>query len=399
MMTLLEEVQRFVTNLYDDFIPESYEYHNLQHTKEVVHYVGIIGQEEGVSDEALETLQLAAWFHDTGFSVDKHDHELHSAKIARDFLKNKISADRMAQIERCILATRLPQTPLDKLSEILCDADMYHLSDESNFILKSEKFRQEQKLVFNQQPDDRSFWVKTGYFLDIHQYFTSYAQTALASGKEYNRLQVQEQIDNIDKKQKKKEKNLQKEVDKLEKKLQKLQMPSRGIETMFRLTARNQINLSAIADNKANILISLNTIIISIVVTMLVSKFTTYPHVLVPSVCLLTTSLVTMIFGVLSTRPNIKSGRFTPEDVKEKRVNLLFFGNFYRMTLEDYDAAIKEMMKDYDGLYGNMIKDQYFLGKVLGKKYKLLRIAYTIFMFGITISVIIFGIFVYISNS
>jgi hypothetical protein len=53
---------------------------------------------------------------------------------------------------------------------------------------------------------------------------------------------------------------------------------------------------------------------------------------------------------------------------------------------------MEEMMKDRDYLYGSMIKDFYYLGQVLGKKYKYLRICYTIFMYGIIISVIAFAI-------
>ena len=106
--------------------------------------------------------------------------------------------------------------------------------------------------------------------------------------------------------------------------------------------------------------------------------------------CFLLFSLITIIFAILSTRPNISSGMFSKEDIKEKKVNLLFFGNFYNMSLDDYEWGLEEMMKDDDYLYGTMIKDQFFLGKVLAKKYKLLRIAYNFFMFGLIISVLAF---------
>ena len=53
---------------------------------------------------------------------------------------------------------------------------------------------------------------------------------------------------------------------------------------------------------------------------------------------------------------------------------------------------MKEMMKDADYLYSSLIKDIYFLGVVLGKKYRLLRISYTIFMFGFVLAVISFGL-------
>ena len=157
---------------------------------------------------------------------------------------------------------------------------------------------------------------------------------------------------------------------------------------MFRLTARNQINLSSIADNKSNILISVNTIIISIVLTVLVSRFTEYPEIILPSLVFLFVSLITIIFAILSTRPNISSGTFTKDDIKAKKVNLLFFGNFYNMSLDEYDWALEEMMRDDDYLYSIMIKDQYFLGKVLARKYKLLRKAYNFFMFGLIITVL-----------
>jgi len=69
---------------------------------------------------------------------------------------------------------------------------------------------------------------------------------------------------------------------------------------------------------------------------------------------------------------------------------MLFFGNFYKMKLEEYEMAIKEMINNDQYLYSTMAKDQYALGKVLAKKYKLLRWAYNVFMVGIVVSVIAF---------
>ncbi len=81
------------------------------------------------------------------------------------------------------------------------------------------------------------------------------------------------------------------------------------------------------------------------------------------------------------------------EDVKLKKVNLLFFGNFHKMKLEDYEWAIGEMLQDKDYIYSALTKDLYFLGVVLDRKYKLLRITYNIFMVGIIISVLTFAVF------
>ena len=85
-------------------------------------------------------------------------------------------------------------------------------------------------------------------------------------------------------------------------------------------------------------------------------------------------------------------GKFTKEDVANKKVNLLFFGNFHQMKLDEFEWAMNEMMKDKDYLYGSLTKDLYFLGLVLNRKYSLLRLTYTVFMIGIVISVLAFGI-------
>ena len=395
-MNLLQEAEKYVTELFQSEIPSTFEYHDLQHTREVVHYSRIIGEEEKLSHQEMETLLLAAWFHDSGFAREKFNHEHYSFLEAREFLKNKTEQERLDIIGETILSTRLPQHPRNKLARILCDADTFHLSLEEEFMVRSEKLKNEWRNAYNMEVDDRTFWDQTAFFINIHEYFTKYGKTVLQPGKEYNQWKVREKIKELEKDQKKREKKLEKDVSKLEKKLDKLKMPSRGIESMFRLTARNQINLSAIADNKANILISVNAIIISVVVTMMINRIAQYPNMILPSIIFLLTSLATVILGILSTRPNVKGGRFSKEDVKQKRVNLLFFGNFYNMEYEDYEEAIKEMMKDYDGLYGNMIMDQYYLGRVLGKKYRLLRIAYTVFMFGFSISVIAFIISAFI---
>ncbi|HEY0432443.1 MAG TPA: Pycsar system effector family protein, partial [Chitinophagaceae bacterium] len=119
------------------------------------------------------------------------------------------------------------------------------------------------------------------------------------------------------------------------------------------------------------------------------------PFLVVPTIIFLAFSVVTIVFSIIATRPTITSGEFSKEDITNKKVNLLFFGNFYKATLADYNWGMSIMMRDPDYLYGSLIKDVYYLGVVLARKYKLLRIAYNIFMAGIVISVIAFTIAVF----
>jgi len=166
--------------------------------------------------------------------------------------------------------------------------------------------------------------------------------------------------------------------------------PTRGIETMFRTTSKNHLELSAMADNKANIMISINSIMLSIIISVLIRKLEEYPHFIIPTLIMTVVSLVTIVLSILATRPNISKGKFTKSDIMNKKTNLLFFGNFHSMSLEEYEWGMTQLMKDSNYLYGSMIKDIYFLGGVLGKKYKKLRIAYTIFMYGFVIAVLSF---------
>ena len=153
------------------------------------------------------------------------------------------------------------------------------------------------------------------------------------------------------------------------------------------------------ADSKANIMISVNTIVLSIMVSVLLGKLQFYPEFIIPTIILVLVCLCATVFAILATRPNISRGTFTREDIQNKQINLLFFGNFYNMELPDYDWAMKEMMKDKDYLYGSMIKDIYFLGVVLARKYKLLRISYSIFMYGLIAAIAAFGLtFIFTGN-
>ncbi|HEX7846969.1 MAG TPA: Pycsar system effector family protein, partial [Chitinophagaceae bacterium] len=140
-----------------------------------------------------------------------------------------------------------------------------------------------------------------------------------------------------------------------------------------------------------NIMISVNSIILSVVISVLIRKLEEETHLILPTTALVLVCVATIVFAVKATRPNISEGKFTKEDIQNKRTNLLFFGNFHNMSLPDYDWAMKEMLNSRDYLYSSMVKDLYFLGVVLAKKYHWLRISYNIFMYGLIITMLLYG--------
>jgi hypothetical protein len=173
---------------------------------------------------------------------------------------------------------------------------------------------------------------------------------------------------------------------------QKGKLLGRGLQTVMRLTSTNHFHLSEMADRKANILISVNSIMISVILSLLADKLQDEPYLVVPVILFLISSLSTIIIAIIATRPKITQGEFSKEDILNKKTNLLFFGNFYRSSLEDYQWAMSVLMKDTEYMYLALVKDIYQIGIVLGRKYNLIRIAYNVFMIGLIVSVTAFFI-------
>ncbi|GGA75146.1 hypothetical protein GCM10008015_14750 [Flavobacterium palustre] len=387
-MNLIEQAQDFVYKLLKDKLSGSFIYHNFNHTSDVVEAVKILSAEEDLTEEELEVLVVAAWFHDTGYIYGVENHEENSVKIATDYLekqgKSKAYIDQVNALIRATLYSYEPQTILEK---IIKDADFYHFTKE-NYCDSCECLRAEWKIVKQKQTSDLE-WAQENLKMltECHQYYTDYAVANWQPLKDKNVSLIQEKIKKIEK-----ENEAKKEKKDKSKKEPKLSKPDRGIDTMFRVTLNNHTRLSGIADSKANILLSVNAIIISIALSTIVPKLDSpsNAHLVIPTFVLLTFSVVSIVFAILSTRPKVTTGVFTRKDIEDKKVNLLFFGNFYKMPLDEYEWAVNEMMKDNSYLYNSMIKDLYYLGIVLEKKYKLLRITYNIFMVGIIISFLAF---------
>ncbi|HFA50689.1 MAG TPA: hypothetical protein ENJ95_16905 [Bacteroidetes bacterium] len=179
----------------------------------------------------------------------------------------------------------------------------------------------------------------------------------------------------------------------LKKKLAKVEgYPERGIETWFRVTLRNLYTRRQIVDTKSNILITVNSIILSIILGSLYPRLDNDPHLLWAIIPMVLTNLFSIAYAIFATRPVLASGKFTKEEIKEKKAGLMTFDDFSKMPFEDYDWAIDEMMGDKDFLYGTMKRDIYRLGVDLRKRYHNIQVAYNIFLFGITVSIVAFGV-------
>jgi predicted metal-dependent HD superfamily phosphohydrolase len=405
---LVDGARSFVTDLFLNKVSKSFKYHNIDHTRLVASASEEMADYYQLQPEDRKVLLIAAWFHDTGFSSgESKGHEEVSKQLATSYLtENGASQELIDNVVRCIQATKMPQAPGPLVEQILCDADLFHLGT-PEFKTKNEELRQELIAVSGQDISKKK-WRKTNIaFMENHTYFTDYGRRKLQPIKEEHIQQLKDKPDNSSDHKSKKQSKKPKKEDLLQsvfpdepkktseetdpKKKDKKENPERGISTVFRIMASNHANLSSMADSKANIMISVNSIILSVIISVLIRHLDENKNLILPTVTLILVCVGAIVFAVRATRPNISEGTFTKEDIQQKKTNLLFFGNFHNMTLPDYDWAMKEMLFDRDYLYGSMVKDLYFLGVVLAKKYRLLRISYNIFMYGLILTMLIYG--------
>lgn len=417
----LDKVKHHVHHFFGTKALAQLSYHNLIHTESVVANAVKIANHYRLEDKETFIVVTAAWFHDTGYSTgEAAGHEKRGAEMAAEFLRSEaLDEDVIAEVEGCILATVWPQNPSNFLQQVVCDADLFHLGtpefgDWNKLVRKEAEQRLGRKI-------DKTEWRRsTIKLLESHEYQTDYCRDLLDKQKKKNLEKLKQKLledaleeaavqdssvraaatpvagtaaletADVPVAKIKEEKAFIPEI--AEGKKKKDDRPDKGIETMFRISSNNHQRLSDMADNKAHIMITTTSIIISVLLSVLVRKLEDNAYLILPTMMLLTVCMVTMVFSILSTRPTIPRGTFTQNDIDAKSVNLLFFGNFYRMSFDEYSKGMITMMNDREFLYGSLTKDVYSQGVVLGRKYRLLRVAYNVFMFGIVISVVAFVI-------
>jgi Uncharacterized protein conserved in bacteria len=401
---LLLEVENYVSGFFVKNISPEYVFHDFGHTLQTVAATKTIGEGFRLGEHDMLTLQLATWFHDTGYSDGPIDHEERSVANATKFLSGKIPDKQLEDVKACILATKVPQQPHSLLEQVICDADLSHLGMDIYWD-RTSRLRQEFTLTRNKVMNDQD-WVDFELnFMLTHEYHTVVAQELFnkRKGKHIQQLLKQKRRLNPDiaptideialLEEKEKSGDIKKVLKSTENEIKSARF-GRGVETMYRTTYRTHTNLSAMADSKANLMLSVNAIVISILVSNLLPKMqdgATW-KIIVPTILLTATCLGSMVYATLATRPKVTEGKVTRDAIKQRKANLLFFGNFHNMSLDDFQWGVNEMLTDPEFLYSSMSRDLYYLGIVLAKKYQYLSVCYNIFMYGLIVSMAAFGI-------
>lgn len=181
---VLKKAEDFITELYRRSVPDTYCYHSIHHTNDVVKTCQEIGEAEGLKHDELEVLLLAAWFHDSGYSKQYEHNELAGAIIAEEFLQKIGYPKEKAQtVKKLILATDLSIIPSNKLQNIIRDADLNHVG-RADFFERNELLRKEWHNVYNKSYSDSDWEGITLSFLQLHNFHTEYAINNLQPTKE-----------------------------------------------------------------------------------------------------------------------------------------------------------------------------------------------------------------------
>ncbi|WP_460500927.1 Pycsar system effector family protein, partial [Hymenobacter agri] len=391
---LVKAAQAYVTEQFAGISPKL-TYHALAHTEAVVKECRALAPAASLSPDDTEALLIAAWFHDTGY-LDVYDgHEFRSAEHAADWLRQQGQpAAQIQLVETLIKATHRDSKPETELEKMLVDADMSNLA-RADYRARAELLRTEWELVLDKTYTTQEWAELQLNFMLAHKYLSEVGKERYKKDLKKN---IEDQRDYLKKKEKKDKKKTKEKSDTFAE-------PKRGIETMFRTMYSNHMKLSDMADKKASMMIQLNAVLISVIITYLGAKMGkagalaplmgNNPVLAIPVSILLVTALGSVTSAILSAQPDVTSFAWlkkSPEIATNRRVNLLFFGQFTKLKLDHFQSGMRDLMRQKDLLYTNMVTDIYYLGEVLTRKYRLLRTSYTIFLVGIILTALSFGI-------
>lgn len=391
--TLIKEAKNHVSNLLSSLLESASYYHNTDHTLMVFESCKTLGEKSNLSSKNQESLLLAALFHDVGFIEGAAGHEKRSAKTAEDWLISKnYPKEQIDIVKDVILCTMMDARPQTLLQKLIKDADLCHLANKDylsiSTCLRKEKEHRTGEKIKNKQ------WLKTNItFFEKHEYYSDAAKVLYGPGKLTNLAGLRK----LEKKKKKKKKKKSSSPIK-----NSSISGSKAANTQFKTALRNHIDLSAIADNKANMMLSVNALILTISIPALGIQITDHPNMIIPFALLMITCMLSIIYATLATKPIVMTGTTEFNDIKNLNANLFFFGNFYKMARSKYQEGIQYVIDNEDSLDSSIIKDLFDLGRALGGKYKYLSICYTIFMFGLigtSISFLAVLLFIRFSNT
>jgi hypothetical protein len=158
--------------------------------------------------------------------------------------------------------------------------------------------------------------------------------------------------------------------------------PGGQLDIMLRQTRWHHATLSSMADMKANMILTVSSVVLTLTVRYLTEPRLKWSAATLMSFCL--GSIVLSAWAAMPKLPLRAGGR---PDPASPVFNLLFFGDFVRLSYPQFESAMEEMMRDPEKVYLAQVREIYLLGLFLAtKKYRFVRLAYLCFITGLVVS-------------
>ena len=351
-----------------------------------------LAQEENISDSDLDLLLAVKWLEgvvqatNPATSLDFNELSKFSAeKVQQLCTEWGIDPDVVQMLSEFVSRVRPDSVPANQLEQIYNDAVWMEYAQKSGRDYLKKYYQQ---LILQGYNLERVGWYDVILpHLESASFYTNY-------GKENHQDNLRSLVKKLKNEKKQLEKRMDlalkqqldisdKEMKKLKKNLQNVKKrDDRGIQTLLRTTLRNHYTLNQMIDRKANIMITVNSIILSLLLGGVISDPIDDLYRVISLLVLTLTCIASIFFSILSIRPNKTQGDFTEEEIRDRKGNLLYFGNFHNMHIRDFEWAFMQMINNGEHLYEAMIRDYYYLGVTLSKKYNHLRKSLNIFLFG-----------------
>jgi hypothetical protein len=362
------------------------EYHHFARTREIVDACKEIAKGSDLDGDAREATFLCAWFYDACYATGSDDHARSLDLCVRFAEQQPARHPTRGQIAACFEldgVERAPPSdgaPLDEVtpSDVLHDARLAVLAAR-DYIERVELLRFELQRRSGRTFSDVDWTQHCIAFFGAHPYRTRFAQLAYGSGRAANLARLQKQL----------RKQLQAlERERAEDESDVAKRMKKSAESLYYNVTRLQFGLIGLADHRTSTMIHVNAIMISVVVALLARKIDTDRDLLVPTAFLLLVNLVVVFLSVNSMRA--AKEKLPPEEAHVRDSNLISFLNETPVSLSDYTAGMTELVADAPQFQRRVIEHLYFARKILYERGKTLRLTYQVFLYGITLAVIVF---------
>lgn len=169
--------------------------------------------------------------------------------------------------------------------------------------------------------------------------------------------------------------------------------------TMIKTSSRNQIDLLSIAGKKAGIMITVNSILLTILIPLYASYIFDFSSYIIPINILVVTCGFTILFALLATRPSSNPDDINNFDqLNSGERSIFYFKNFARLSKDKFVEGANELLLKEVSFEKAVFTDLYDVGVDLDRKFTRLRWCYTIFASSILLTMLSY-IFSVIDNS